>query len=585
MYLRKWLFPCLLALLISCEKKTEDRREAFQTPFEQGNGNTTATYAETLEFYRKLAREFPDIHMQTLGPTDSGEPLHLITYNPEGNFNFQRLGDDKIVVLILNGIHPGEPDGIDASMQLMRDLATGAVSIPGEVIPMVVPLYNIGGALQRNSHTRANQQGPEEYGFRGNARNYDLNRDFIKMDTRNAASFAELFHLVQPDLFLDTHVSNGADYQYTLTHLFTQQDKLGGDLGVFQDQTLRPELETTLAQKGWEMTPYVNVFNRSPEMGFTQFMDSPRYSTGYAALWNVPGLMLETHMLKPYAQRVAGTYELLRSFLERAAGHKVTLQKLRAASFSRFQAGGYYPLGWEVDSTRTRTLSFRGYEAENPVSEVTGLPRLKYDPTRPYTREVTYYDGFRAADSVRIPAAYLLPRQWEAVRERLDKNNIRYQTLEHDTVLTVTSYRITAYKTYPRPYEGHYPHYGTQVAAAPLQQPFMAGDLLIPTDQDGVRYLLETLEPQGVDSFFNWNFFDTVLQQKEGFSPYVFEDIAAGLLAADSLLRQAFNEARAADPALEADSYAQLDWIYRHSPYYEPAHLLYPVFRLEAMKP
>ncbi len=553
---RNGLLPCLRALLVSCEKKAEDQREAFLTPFEQGNGNTTATYAETLDFYRRLAREFPDIHMQTLGPTDSGEPLHLVTYNPEGNFNFQRLGDGKVVVLILNGIHPGEPDGIDASMQLMRNLASGEVSIPEGVIPVVVPLYNIGGALQRNSHTRANQNGPEQYGFRGNARNFDLNRDFIKMDTHNAASFAELFHLVQPDLFIDTHVSNGADYSYTLTHLFTQQDKLGGDLGVFQDQTLRPELESALAEKGWDITPYVNVFNRSPELGFNQFMDSPRYSTGYAALWDVPGLMLETHMLKPYAQRVAGTYELLRSFLDLAARHKDTLQSLREASASRYKAGAYYPMGWEIDSTGTRTLLFKGFEAENPTSEVTGLPRLKYDLTRPYTREVTYYDKFRATDSVRIPTAYLLPQQWEAVRERLDRNHIRYQALERDTILEVSSYRIAGYQTYPRPYEGHYPHYGTRVETVRVQQAFRAGDLLIPTDQAGVRYLLETLEPQGVDSFFNWNFFDTILQQKEGFSPYVFEDVAARILAADSLLRQAFEQARVADPAMAEDSYA-----------------------------
>lgn len=578
---RKWLVPCLMALLVSCEKKAEDQREAFPTPFELGNGNTTATYAETLEFYRKLAREFPAINMQTLGPTDSGEPLHLITYNPEGNFNFQRLGADKVVVLILNGIHPGEPDGIDASMQLMRDLASGSITIPEGVIPAVVPVYNIGGALQRNSHTRVNQNGPEQYGFRGNARNYDLNRDFIKMDTRNAASFVELFHLVQPDLFLDTHVSNGADYSYTLTHLFTQQDKLGGDLGTFQDQTLRPELETALEGKGWEMTPYVNVYNRSPDLGFTQFMDSPRYSTGYAALWNVPGLMLETHMLKPYSQRVSGTYDVLYSFLHLAARHKESLQSLRDASAARLKGGAYYPLGWVIDSTRSRTLLFKGFESENPVSQVTGLPRLRYDPARPYIREVTYYDGFRATDSVRIPTAYLLPRQWETVRDRLDRNNIRYRALERDTVLDVTSYRIAAYQTYPRPFEGHYPHYGTRVEATRVQQAFRAGDLLIPTDQAGVRYLLETLEPQGVDSFFNWNFFDTVLQQKEGFSPYVFEDLAARMLAADSLLQQAFEEARQADPEMAEDPYAQLDWIYRHSPYYEPAHLHYPVFRLE----
>ena len=71
-------------------------------------------------------------------------------------------------------------------------------------------------ALNRNSTTRTNQNGPESYGFRGNARNYDLNRDFIKSDTKNAKTFAQIFHLVQPDVFIDNHVSNGADYQYIL---------------------------------------------------------------------------------------------------------------------------------------------------------------------------------------------------------------------------------------------------------------------------------------------------------------------------------------------------------------------------------
>ena len=71
------------------------------------------------------------------------------------------------------------------------------------------------------------------------------------------------------------------------------------------------------------------------------------------------------------------------------------------------------------------------------------------------------------------------------------------------------------------------------------------------------------------------------MQRKEGFSPYVFEDIAARMLASDSTLRQAFEQAKAADAGLAGSSYAQLDWIYRHSPHYEPAHLRYPVYRLE----
>lgn len=578
---QSYLVAGLLMLFAGCEKKAEDQQAAYPTPFEDGDGNTTAVYSETIEFYIRLSLEYPEINLQTIGTTDSGQPLHLVTFSPSGEFNFQRLRKEHAIVLILNGIHPGESDGIDASMQLMRDLAAGALEAPDNVVVATIPVYNVGGALLRNSTSRANQNGPESYGFRGNARNYDLNRDFLKMDTENARTFAEIFQLVKPDFFLDNHVSNGADYQYTLTHLFTQHDKLGGDLGTFQEDSLRTRLEQALVEREWDITPYVNVFNRPPETGFTQFLDHPRYSTGYTALWNTPGLMLETHMLKPYKQRVAGTYALMETVIRLVSRHEETLRRMRQDAFNRLPPGAIYPLGWAVDSTGFETLRFKGYTADTVQSEVTGQMRLKYDREKPFEKEVRYYNRFRPTDSVRVPTAYIVPRQWSAVRERLDWNGIRYRVLDKDTAMRVTGYRIADYKSFDQPYEGHYPHYDTRVNADTLMRTFHSGDLLVPTDQAGVRYLLEALEPSATDSFFNWNFFDTVLQRKEGFSPYVFEDTAAGMLASDSLLRESFQRMRDSLPGFAASGYRQLDWLYRQSQHYETAHLRYPVYRLE----
>ncbi|MFZ9003176.1 MAG: M14 family metallopeptidase [Robiginitalea sp.] len=570
-----------LFLLAGCREEPQTREQAHQTPYELGDGNTTATYGQLLEFYRGLAREFPEINLQTLGETDSGEPMHLVTFNRGGIFNFQKLGAEQVVVLILNGIHPGEPDGIDATTLLMRDLATKAVEIPENVVVASIPVYNVGGALSRNSGTRANQNGPESYGFRGNARNYDLNRDFVKMDTRNASTFARIFQLVHPLLFVDTHVSNGADYTYTLTHLFTQHNKLGGAIGTFQETILRPSLEQDLAEKGWDITPYVNVFNRPPDGGFSQFMDYPRYSTGYTALWNTPGLMVETHMLKPYPDRVRGTYELLQSVLQLAGTHADTLRSLRGTALEAYTPAAFYPLTWEVDSTTYQTLRFKGFQADTIPSDITGRPRLKYRRDTLVVSEVRYYNQFRAVDSVRIPEAYVLPRAWNRIRERLDWNGISYGELDRDTTLEVTAYRIEDYQTYTRPYEGHYPHFGTRISRTSQKVRFRAGDLIIPTRQAGVRFLLETLEPEGADSFFNWNFFDPILQRKEGFSPYVFEETAAALLKADSLLRAEFEQKKMMDPEFAASGYRQLNWLYERSANYEAAHMQYPVYRLE----
>lgn len=570
----------VLIFFLSCETQTQDKIASYQTFYETSQGKETPTYEETIAFYIKLAKDFPEINIQTLGQTDSGYPLHMVTFNPDGDFNFENVRKEKAIILINNGIHPGESDGIDATMLLYRDLATKKLSHPKNTILVTIPIYNIGGALYRNSTTRANQNGPSEYGFRGNALNYDLNRDFIKMDTKNAKTFTQIFHLVQPDVFIDNHVSNGADYQYTLTHLFTQHNKMGGKLGNYLHKEFMPKVEKSLADKDLDITPYVNVFNRPPEFGFSQFIDHPRYSTGYTTLWSTLGLMVETHMLKPYKKRVEGTYELMHSMISVAEKEYDTIKTMRKETLEENPKASAYYFNWHVDTTQTSTLNFKGYEAERVQSQVTGLWRLKYDQTKPFTKETTYYNYYAPQDTITVPAAYLIKQSWQKIMDRLDANRIQYFEIEKDTVLSVESYKIVDYNTRENPYEGHYLHYDTEVGKSMIKVAFRAGDYVVPTNQHGIRYILETLEPQGADSFFNWNFFDTVLQQKEGFSPYVFEDVALDMLKKDSVLRGNFLLKKEIDIEFSKDWYAQLDWIYQRSKHKEEPYLRYPVYRI-----
>ncbi|GMN11925.1 M14 family metallopeptidase [Croceitalea sp. MTPC9] len=578
--MKNYFFLVLLLLFFSCETTQEEKKASFKTVFEQSEGKETATYIETIEFYRSLAKEYPEINIQSIGNTDSGYPLHIVTFNADGNFNFEKIREDKLLLLINNGIHPGESDGIDATMLLFRDLADGTLEKPSNMVITTIPIYNIGGALNRNSTTRANQNGPISYGFRGNAQNYDLNRDFIKMDTKNAKSFAEIFHLIKPDIFIDNHVSNGADYQYTLTHLFTQHNKLGGSIGSYFNRNFRPELERKLKKEGWDITPYVNVFNKPPETGFSQFLDSPRYSTGYTTLWNTMGMMLETHMLKPYKKRVEGTYAFLSAILFVTDWGTETIKEFRKDRFSEIANAKNYYLNWQIDTTKSSTLNFKGYKVDTLISKVTGLPRLKYNRGMPFTKEVTYQNYFIPKDTVEIPAAYIFKKGWNTVKDRLSTNKIEFFELEKDTTLTVESYRIETYDTRKSAYEGHYLHYNTKVSSSKKELTFSKGDLVVPSNQYGIRYLLETLEPQAPDSFFNWNFFDTVLQQKEGFSPYVFEDEALKLLKENEELRNSFLLKKENEEQFAKNWYAQLDWVFKQSKYYEDAHMQYPVFRI-----
>jgi len=571
----------ILVLIVCWNHSAGQTSKDFETHFEKSNGLETATYQQTIKFYYNLAEVYPEISIKAIGETDSGEPLHLVTLNLDAVFDFSKIKEhNKRILLINNGIHPGESDGIDATMMLIRDIVQGKIEAPKKTVLATIPIYNIGGSLNRNSTTRTNQNGPKEYGFRGNARNYDLNRDFIKCDTKNTRTFARIFHLVKPDVFIDNHVSNGADYQYTLTHVFTQHNKMGNDLGDYIHTEMMPTLKQKLLEKNWDITPYVNVFNQVPEEGFSQFMDYPRYSTGYATLFNCLGVMVETHMLKPYKQRVEGTYELMKSMIDITEEQGDKISELRNSALANFQSKKTYPLDWIIDTTKTTTLNFKGFEGHFIESKITGANRLKYDRTKPFTKKISYQNYFKPSLKVKIPDAYIIPQGWHNVIDLLKLNAVKMHVLERDSTITVESYKIEDYKTREMPFEGHYLHYKVTVSKNNQNITFKKGDVIIKTAQPSFRYIIETLEPQAPDSFFNWNFFDTILQQKEWVSPYVWEDLALKILDKNPKLKVEFEEKKKNEKDFADQWYAQLDWIHKQSKYYEKAHLQYPIYRL-----
>ena len=576
-------FILIFLIFNSVFSQTSINNSKFETVFENSKGTETATYTQTINFYENLAATYPEISIKKIGETDSGYPLHIVIYNNSKVFDFNKIKKgNKAVILINNGIHPGEPDGIDASMLLLRDIVQNKITDNKfkNCVLVIIPIYNIGGALNRNSTTRVNQNGPKEYGFRGNARNFDLDRDFIKEDTKNTKSFAEIFHLVNPDVFVDTHVSDGADYQYGITHLFTQHNKLGNDLGAFIENIMRPDLEADLSAKNILITPYVNVWGTTPEAGFSQFFDSPRYSTGYTTLFNVLGLMIETHMLKPYKQRVEQTERFLESIINFTVENSSKIKNLRKNALSEILSKKTYPIQYKIDSTHFTVLNFKGYEPSYIKSNVTTGNRLFYDRSKPYTKPINYYNQFISTKEIKIPKAYIISAgQWPII-ERLKDNQIYFKIIKNDTIVTAEEQHIVDYRTVDKPFEGHYMHYNTTVTSEIKQVHLKKGAIYIPINQEGVRYIIETLEPEAVDSFFNWNFFDSILQEKEGYSSYVFEDIAQEYLKNNPALKEALTEKIKSDSVFAKSPKSQLFFVYKNSPYFEKAYLLLPVYKI-----
>lgn len=546
--------------------------------------NRSATHKECISFFQQLDDQYPQAKLFTKGKTDIGKPLNLFVISANGDFNPEsNHKKGKCVLLINNGIHPGEPDGIDASMKFAENLLSNASNkkMLEHLVICIIPVYNIDGSYNRGCCSRANQNGPVDYGFRGNAQNLDLNRDFIKCDAENTKSFIEIFQEWKPDVFIDNHVSNGADYQHLLTYIATQKDKLHPLLGNFFSKEMVPQINASLLLKRVNLVPYVDTKTNIPDDGLIGFLETPRFASGYAALFNTFGFVCETHMLKPFKDRVEATIRFMESVSEFSSANAAKIISLRKQAFTQSLTQNKFPLKWELDSTGYDVVPFSGYKAKYKPSEVSGLPRLYYDRNEPWQREIKFFNNYKPVMEVQKPTAYIIPQAWKRIVRLLELNGVKTDMIRRDTTINVVAYTIEDFKTTSNPYEGHYLHGNIKTIKKRIDVNFFEGDYLVYLNQDANRFLIETLEPHAPDSYFAWGFFDAILQQKEWFSDYVFEDKASQILKENPSLREELKQKQIIDSAFAKDAWAQLYFVYKSSAYFESTYRLYPVYRVE----
>lgn len=546
-------------------------------------GDTSATWEQAQARFQELDRMHTGAHFFKIGEDDGGQPIELFVITdgtPLDPDSIRAAG--KNILWITNGIHPGEPDGMDASLLLAQALLESdqLMGLTVHTVVCIVPVYNVSGAAVRNRWSRPDQNGPPEHGFRGNARNLDLNRDFTKVDSRNAASLEAAMAAWDPDIYFEPHVSDGADHRYLMELLTSRKEELSPGLADFKGGTLEPALYAWMQRKGIDMCPYFETEGRFPEEGLAGFYDSPRYSSGHAALFDRIGIVSETHMLKPYRDRVNATFQLMLATLAVMNEHADELRSAREAAKAYTAAMPSLGMNWRLDTTRTEQLPWKGWRARIEPSVVTGLPRVRYDHAVPTDTVVPWRDHFNASLTESKPLAYIVPQQWHEVEQRLRLNGVQLEVVQEDQDALVEQDSIGTFTTVEQPYEGHYLHRDISGTRKRATVRIHKGDLVVPMGKPTDRYVMQVLELRAEDGFFAWNFFDAVLQQKEWFNDYDFEGMAADLLAKDPALKQALEAQRAADPAFAKDAWAQLVFIHRRSPWMEPSYRRYPVLRL-----
>lgn len=579
----------LLSLILIAKrvyKKNLTQTPQVELRFEE---NISVTYDEAIAAFRELDLQNRQAKLLQYGPTDFGKPLHLFVISRSRVFDPEILRQKGFrIVLVNNGIHPGEPCGVDASIKLAHDILAkpdSLWSLMDSTVLCIVPVYNIGGAHNRSPYNRANQVGPEMQGFRANARNLDLNRDWAPMESRNAQSFAKMFHHWRPNILIDTHTTNGADYQYVMTLISTHPQELPPMLGSFYGEIMEPFLYKTMEEVGYPMIPYVSPMGPTPESGLQQYLNPPRYTTGYGRMFNTLSFMTEAHMFKTFSQRVLATYEFIKATLKftHQNGHEMAKLKHEADDFTSQKSD--YVIKWEVDKSKEETITFMGYEAEFIDSKITGGKRLRYDRERPFTKEIPFFRHYNPVLTIKAPQFYFIPQAWYDVVHRLEINNVNLQRFAKDTILEVEVYYITDYKSnFSWNSNGHQLHSNVEVRKEIQSIQFYKGDYIVQMNQASNQFIVEMLEPQSGDSYFSWNFFDSILQRKEYFSPYVFEDFALEMLNSNPDLSDEFEAKKRVDKGFAANSYAQLNFLYERSPYFEKVFKRYPIFRSIASK-
>jgi hypothetical protein len=549
----------------------------WATPFEKSGQVDSPSYDETVAWLGKLATATPQVKLVSLGKSPEGRDLWLVIASAEGAATAAELHrSGKPVLLAQAGIHSGEIDGKDAGLMLLRDLTvTGRLRhLLDRASFLFVPILSVDGHERRSPYGRINQRGPTHTGWRTNARNLNLNRDYAKLDTVELRLLVGALGDFRPDLYLDLHVTDGEDYQHDITYGWNERQTYSPAIGAWLGKVLRPALDRDLMAQGHLPGPLIFGLDSSDfAAGIAGFESSPRFSTGYGDARHLPTVLVENHSLKPFRQRVLGTYVLLQSALEILGEHGQELRSAVAADRARRPA--QVPLTWRLPQAPEEQIELHGIEQRVAPSPVSGTLRVQWTGV-PRTYRLPYLRPGAPEVVVERPHAYLVPPSWGDVIERLELHGIALQVLPEAVEIEVEMYRLVDPKLAPAPFEGRVP-----VTAATTverrRERFPAGTVRVSTDQPLGDLAVVLLEPASPDSFFWWGFFHEVLSRTEYAEGYLMEALAERMLAEDPALAAEFAARLKGDPAFRGDPRARLDWFYQRTPYYDDRYLLYPV--------
>ncbi|WP_372366716.1 M14 family metallopeptidase [Candidatus Uabimicrobium sp. HlEnr_7] len=548
------------------------------TPIEKSKFAVTPRYEETIAWMHNLANRIPQFHMYSIGKSDEGREIWMLVASKEQLFTPQKITkSDKAIFLAQAGIHSGEIDGKDAGMMLLRDMAfRNKMDLLDHCHLLFIPILSVDGHENFSLFNRVNQRGPHKCGWRTNAKNLNLNRDYAKLDTPELQSLIKVINNWKPDLYFDIHVTDGADYQYDITFGyngggFISTECYATNIAQWLNKKFTPHVSTDLSASGHIPGPLVFAMNGSNIYdGVQDWTALQRFSNGYGDVRDLPTILVENHSLKPYKQRVLGTYILLESTMKLLGKESTSLRT--AINKDKKQRPQQVVIDWLPD-VKSENTDFRGVSFTHKQSAITGSKIVQWTG-KAEEMNIPVYRTPGAKHKVDRPKAYWISPSWKEVIHRLKIHGVKMETISQAKKVEVDMYSITNHKL-GTPFEGHIQVKNVEVKMQTTQKLFPKGSVRISTDQDLGDLVILLLEPKSPDSFFQWGFFLEIFQRTEYIEAYVMEPLAQKMLDKDPQLVKKFKEYCAENP--KAGAHQKLQWFYQQTPYFDTRWQMYPV--------
>jgi hypothetical protein len=521
-----------------------------------------------------FAKKYPTwVECRSYGKSPEGRELKALIV-----FSKQKK-TPKINLWAQAGIHAGEIDGKDAGFWLLKDyLADEKKRIVFESVRFIfIPIVNIDGHERFSTNNRPNQIGPKEMGFRVTAQNYNLNRDFLKAQASEMQDLLKLWHEFSPQISLDLHVTNGAQFEAEIGFVVTptaHSEKT--DLHLLGSK-MEERLVAQMEGRGHKALPfYPELINeKNPKEGFERYVPGVKYAHGYWREQGKIGVLVEAHSWKPYVKRVQLHRDTLAIFLEFTEqwGDEIT----RLTDNFDSSLSEVLPLKYQA-SKKATWLNFPAFKFKTVKSPITGQQVVVYSNEREVWRLPLYEELKLQSYQAKDFKSYYIPvseRLW--LEEKLQLHRLEYQELSEDLVADFQVFRADEMKFSDKSREGNQT-LEVQGSWRKERAKLLKGSLIVPIKQKKSHLLAYMFEPTSYDSFLYWGYFNRFFENKEYMEDYVLEVVAQQMLK-DKKIKKEF-EQKMRDKNFRHDSLKRFEFFYQKHPAYDQSFKRYPILRL-----